>query len=150
MWKANNLFFDFGRGYFMERYPWAVQELLDLAGRGVVLSPMEEDWQSPDLRTWLEPLVRGPRAVDERLRILRVIRDLFLTDWGRRNAMFDNFNGTPLTTMRMLTMQRTEYQAGGPLTALAREACGLPLGEGQVTQAERVAAYARAQDVRTI
>lgn len=37
--------------------------------------------------------------------------------------MFEKFNGTPLYLM---TMQRTEYQAGGPLTELARQVLVLP------------------------
>jgi 4-hydroxyphenylacetate 3-monooxygenase len=39
--------------------------------------------------------------------------------------MFEKFNGTPLHIIRLLTMQRVEYQADGPLTELAREVVGL-------------------------
>ena len=44
--------------------------------------------------------------------------------------MFEKFNGTPLWVIKLLTMQRVEYQVDGPLTALAREAVGL----GDVSQ----------------
>ena len=39
--------------------------------------------------------------------------------------MFEKFNGTPLWVIKLLTMQRVEYQADGPLTQLARDAIGL-------------------------
>jgi hypothetical protein len=48
----------------------------------------------------------------------------------------------------MLTMMRTEFQPNGPMTAFAREVCGVPLVEGQGTVKEQVAAYVQAQDVR--
>jgi len=38
-----------------------------------------------------------------------VIRDLYLSDWGGRLFMFENFNGTPLQTIRSLTMLRAEF-----------------------------------------
>ena len=74
---------------------------------------------------------------------------MFLSDWGDRGRMFDQFNGTPLNTIRMLTMHRTEFQPNGPMTAFAREVCGIPLVEGQGTVKEQVAAYVKAQDVKT-
>jgi 4-hydroxyphenylacetate 3-monooxygenase/chlorophenol-4-monooxygenase component 2 len=61
--------------------------------------------------------------------------------------MFDQFNGTPLNTIRLLTMMRTEFHPNGPLTAYAREVCGIPLVEGQITVKQQVADYVRAQDV---
>ena len=44
--------------------------------------------------------------------------------------MFEKFNGTPLWVIKLLTMQRVEYQVDGPLTQLARDAVGL----GDVSQ----------------
>ena len=83
----------------------------------------------------------------DRLKLFRVIRDILLTDWGGRARMFDQFNGTPLNTIRILTMMRTEFHPNGPLTAYAREVCGIPLVEGQITVKQQVADYVRAQDV---
>ena len=54
-----------------------------------------------------------------------MIHERFLSEWGARHAMFEKFNGTPLHLIRLLTMQRVEYQADGPLAELAREICGL-------------------------
>jgi len=85
----------------------------------------------------------------ERLKVFRVIRDMFLTDWGGRGRMFDQFNGTPLNTIRMLTMMRTEFHPNGPLAAFAREVCDIPLVEGQTTVQQQIADYAKAQDVAT-
>jgi len=47
----------------------------------------------------------------DRLKIGRVIRDLYLSDWGGRLFMFENFNGTPLMAIRSLTMARAEFSA---------------------------------------
>ena len=58
-----------------------------------------------------------------------VIRDLFLSDWGDRISVFENFNGTPLLTIRMLTMHRAEMSPSGPLGDLARKVCGITLPE---------------------
>lgn len=149
IYRANNRFYDFGRAHYLEFAPKFIHELLDLVGRGSVMFPTAGDWDHPELHEWLKPLMAGATTEDERLRILRVIRDLYLSEWGRRNAMFDNFNGTPITAVRLLTMQRTEYQPDGPLTVLARQATGMPLAEGQVSQREQVAEYAQAIDART-
>ena len=70
----------------------------------------------------------GPgRPTEDRLRIGRVIRDLFLTDWGSRLFVFENFNGTPLQSIRMLTMQRAEFSGSGTYGKLARQVCGIEL-----------------------
>jgi hypothetical protein len=57
--------------------------------------------------------------------MFRMIHERFLTEWGARHAMFEKFNGTPLWVIKLLTMQRVEYQADGPLTQLARDVLGL-------------------------
>src|SRR4051812_20801732 len=41
----------------------------------------------------------------DRVKLGRVIRDLYLSDWGGRLWMFENFNGTPPQTIRILTMK---------------------------------------------
>lgn len=150
MYRPNNLFYDFGRAYFIEYAPKFIQELLDLVGRGTVMVPTDGDWNHPEIGKWLKPLMAGNTSEDERLRIIRVIRDLYLSEWGRRNSMFDNFNGTPITAVRLLTMNRTEYQPDGPLTVLARQVCDLPLREGQLSHREQVPEYARKIDARTL
>lgn len=124
LYKPNNLMFDFGRAYFNENSPVVVQELMDLAGRGPMMIPAEGDWQNPELHAWLGPMLRGPGGEGAKLKVYRIVRDLFVSEWGRRNAMFDQFNGTPITAVRFLTMQRAEFQADGPVAALARQVCG--------------------------
>ena len=59
------------------------------------------------------------------MKIARVIRDLYLTDWGSRLLMFENFNGTPLQTLLSLTMKRAEFTGAGPFAAFARQVCGI-------------------------
>ena len=84
--------------------------------------PTEQQWHDPEMRPWFEKLNKG--AVGEpydRIKIARVIRDLYLTDWGGRLYMFENFNGTPLQTLLSLTMKRAEFSGSGPLAAFARK-----------------------------
>ena len=104
-----------------------IEILIDFCGRGVVVYPTKADLDNPEHR-------RGscaPRcaATTPPPRTARgssgMIHERFLTEWGARHAMFEKFNGTPLHLIRLLTMQRVEYQADGPLTELAREICGL-------------------------
>ena len=82
----------------------------------------------------------------DRLKIGRVIRDLYLSDWGGRLFMFENFNGTPLMAIRSLTMQRAEFSGAGHYARLAREVCGIELKQESATEYSASANYARAQD----
>ncbi|MGE0220814.1 4-hydroxyphenylacetate 3-hydroxylase family protein [Mycolicibacterium sp.] len=150
LYKPNVLLFDFGRIHYLEHISRMVNELIDLSGRSSLIFPSEGQWQNPALRKWLEPLQTGPigRPYD-RIKISRVIRDLFLSDWGDRISVFENFNGTPLLTIRMLTMHRAEMSPSGPLGELARKVCGITLPEpdGETEYTEQ-AEYARRQDAR--
>ena len=58
---------------------------------------------------------RRPARPIDRVKIARVVRDLYLTDWGSRLFLFENFNGTPLQTLLSLTMKRAEFTGSGPL-----------------------------------
>jgi aromatic ring hydroxylase len=151
LYKPNVLLFDFGRAHYLENAPRMVHELLDLAGRSSLIFPTEGQWNQPQLRKWLEPLQTGPVGrPHDRIKISRVIRDMFLTDWGDRISTFENFNGTPLLAVRMLTMHRAEMSPSGPLTELARKICGIASEEpdGETTEYAEQAAYARRQDAR--
>src|SRR6266704_5979529 len=86
------------------------------------------DLQDSKLKPWFERMNNGPVGKPhDRVQIGRVIRDLFLTDWGNRLFVFENFNGTPLQAIRMLTMQRAEFSGSGPYAKLARRVCGIEL-----------------------
>ncbi len=152
LYKPNILLFDFGRAHYLENVAGMVNELVDLAGRASLIFPSEGQWQDPGLRKWLEPLQTGPvgRPYD-RIKISRVIRDFFLSDWGDRITVFENFNGTPLLAVRMLTMKRAEMSPSGPLGDLARKVCGITSPEQQdegLTAYSEQATYARRQDAR--
>jgi 4-hydroxyphenylacetate 3-monooxygenase/chlorophenol-4-monooxygenase component 2 len=98
------------------------------------------------MHPWLEKLNKGATGEPyDRLKIARVIRDLYLTDWGSRLFMFENFNGTPLRTLLALTMKRAEFTGAGPLAAFARQVCGID-SKDAVTEYQVTADYARAQD----
>jgi 4-hydroxyphenylacetate 3-monooxygenase len=76
---------------------------------------------------------------------------MFLSDWGDRITVFENFNGTPLLAVRMLTMARAEMSPTGPMTDLARKICGIQpaIEDGLNTGYAEQADYARRQDART-
>ena len=152
LYKPSVLLFDFGRAHYIEHVPRMVNELIDLAGRSALIFPTEKQWNQPELRKWLEPLQTGPVGrPHDRLKISRVIRDMFLSDWGDRITVFENFNGTPLLAVRMLTMARAEMSPTGPMTELARKICGIESAvddENNTGYAEQ-AVYARRQDART-
>ena len=88
-----------------------------------------------------------------------MIHERFLSEWGARHAMFEKFNGTPLWVIKLLTMQRVEYQVDGPLTELARAVCGLDDVSGLAQRADEEKAdypsirvrpeYVAKQDVAT-
>jgi aromatic ring hydroxylase len=153
LYKPSVLLFDFGRAHYIEHVPRMVNELIDLAGRSALIFPTEKQWNQPELRKWLEPLQTGPVGrPHDRLKISRVIRDMFLSDWGDRITVFENFNGTPLLAVRMLTMRRAEMSPTGPATDLARKICGIEAvvkDEDKSTEYTEQAGYARRQDART-
>jgi aromatic ring hydroxylase len=161
LYKPNNIFVDFGRAHYLEHNGRMVESLIDLCGRGVVVYPTRADFDDPYLGPKLEEALRGPGiSARDRSAIFRLIHERFLTEWGARHEMFEKFNGTPLYLIRLLTMQRTEYQVDGPLTQLARDVLGLgSLDEvaSRAAEAEQRShyasvrhqpEYARAQDIR--
>jgi hypothetical protein len=108
-----------------------IELLIDFCGRGVVILPSRGDLDHPELGPELRKALRGHNiSAEDRTKIFRYIHERFLTDWGGRHAMFEKFNGTPLWVIKLLTMQRVEYQVDGPFTQLARDAVGL----GDVSQ----------------
>jgi 4-hydroxyphenylacetate 3-monooxygenase len=126
LFKANNVLVDFGRAYYLENVHHMINTLIDFCGRGVVVYPTKADLDHAELGGPLRAALRGHNiSAEDRTRIFRYIHEKFLTDWGARHAMFEKFNGTPLWLIKLLTMQRVEYQADGPLTQLARDVVGL-------------------------
>jgi len=148
MYKPNNILVDFGRAYYQENAKDLLHEIVDLSGRSAIIQPAAKDFER--FGDQLDGMLKGAWADGrERLKVFRVVRDMLMSDWGDRGRIFDQFNGTPLNTIRMLTMMRTEYQPNGPLTAFAREVCGIPLVEGQASVKEQIEGYVKAQDAAT-
>lgn len=125
LYKPNNVFVDFGRAHYLENITRMTEMLIDFCGRGVVLYPTEADFKDEYMGPKLEEVFRGPGISSyDRTKLFNLIHERYLSDWGSRNSMFEKFNGTPLFLIRILTMQRTEYQVDGPLTELARSVLG--------------------------
>ena len=139
--------FNWGRVYFLQNLGPMVDELIDLCGRSAIMFPTEKQWNNPAMRPWLEKLNKGATGeAYDRIKIARVIRDLYLTDWGGRLFMFENFNGTPLQTLLSLTMKRAEFTGSGPFAAFARKVCGLETARRRRSEYKTTADYAKAQD----
>ncbi|MGD9995560.1 MAG: 4-hydroxyphenylacetate 3-hydroxylase N-terminal domain-containing protein [Ilumatobacteraceae bacterium] len=159
MYKPNNIFVDFGRAYYLENIAHMTDILIDFCGRGVVVYPTAADFDDPYIGPKLHEVFRGAgiSAID-RTKIFKLVHERFLTEWGTRKDMFEKFNGTPLYLIKLLTMQRTEYQIDGPMTQLARDVLELGSLDEIATRAaesERTSnyapvryqpAYAQAQD----
>ena len=102
-----------------------MDELIDLCGRSAIMFPTQPSGRTPR-STWFEKLNKGATGeAYDRVKIARVIRDLYLTHWGARLFMFENFNGTPLQTLLSLTMKRAEFTGSGPFASFARQVCGM-------------------------
>ncbi|HEX6458515.1 MAG TPA: 4-hydroxyphenylacetate 3-hydroxylase N-terminal domain-containing protein [Thermoleophilaceae bacterium] len=160
LYKPNNIFVDFGRAYYLENVHKMIEILIDFCGRGVVVYPTKADLDNPELGGALRAALRGHNtSAEDRTKIFRMIHERFLSEWGARHAMFEKFNGTPLWVIKLLTMQRVEYQADGPLTELARQVCGLEDVSGLAERANEEKAdypsirvrpdYIKQQDVAT-
>lgn len=146
LYKPDIQMFNWGRAYFLEHYPRMVNELVDLAGRSAIMYPTEAQWNDPEIGPWLRKLNQAATGEPiDRVKIARVIRDLHLTDWGSRLFMFENFNGTPIHTLLMLTMMRAEFSGAGPIAEFARSVCGLGAAQGEAAY-DATADYAKAQD----
>ncbi|ANS32598.1 FADH(2)-dependent monooxygenase TftD (plasmid) [Rhodococcus opacus] len=161
LYKPNNIYVDLGRAHYLEGIHNAVNQLIEFCGRGVVMSPTLADFDHPFLGPRLEEALRGTSiSARDRVAIFRQISERYLTQWGARHEMFEKFNGTPLYLVRLLTMQRTEYQVDGPLTDLARQVLGFGDTAALAARAAEVEKnsnwasvlyqpeYAREQDVR--
>ena len=126
LYKPDIQLFNWGRVFFLENFGRMIHELIDLCGRSALMFPTEGQWQDAGMRPWFERLNRGASGeAYDRIRLARVIRDLYLTDWGGRLFMFENFNGTPLQTLLALTMKRAEFSGSGPLAEFARKVAGI-------------------------
>ncbi|MBN9113333.1 MAG: 2,4,6-trichlorophenol monooxygenase [Pseudonocardia sp.] len=161
LYKPNNIYVDLGRAHYLENIHDIVNTLIDFCGRGVVMAPTKADFDHPYIGPKLEEALRGSGiSARDRVSIFRQISERYLTQWGARHEMFEKFNGTPLYLVKLLTMQRTEYQIDGPLTDLAREVLGfgdteaLAARAAEAEQRSHYASvryqpeYAREQDVR--
>ncbi len=147
LYKPNIQLFNWGRVYFLQHFASMINELIDLCGRSALMFPTEKQWQHPAMRPWFERLNKGPAGEPyDRIKLARVIRDLYLTDWGGRLFMFENFNGTPLQTLLSLTMKRAEFTGAGPFAAFARNVAGIKVREDQASEYKTTAGYAKAQD----
>ncbi len=146
LFKPDIQLFNWGRVYFLQNYGAIVNELIDLCGRSAIMFPTERQWTEPSMRQWFEKLNKGATGeAYDRIKIARVIRDLYLTDWGSRLFMFENFNGTPLQTLLSLTMKRAEFSGNGRLAGFARKVCGIE-AKDIMTEYKATSDYAKAQD----
>jgi aromatic ring hydroxylase len=146
-YKPNPLIYNLGRAHFLQNMSGVVAELLDLAGRSPLMMPSEAQWSDSKVGAWFERLNNGPKGrPKDRIQIGRVIRDLFLTDWGGRAFMFENFNGMPLLGVFTSTMARDEMSGAGIYGKFASKVCGIEFAGTDATAYASTADYAKSQD----
>jgi aromatic ring hydroxylase len=146
-YKPNPVIYNFGRAHFLQNISAVVAELLDLAGRSPLMMPSEAQWADSECGQWFERMNDGPKGrPKDRIRIGRVIRDLFLTDWGGRIFMFENFNGMPLLGVFHSTMARDEMSGAGIYGKFASKVCGIEFAGSDTTVYASTADYAKSQD----
>ena len=147
-YKPNTLLYNLGRAHFLQNFMAMMYEVLDLAGRSPLMIASEQQWQDVKFGPWFEKMNTGAKGEPkERIQIGRVIRDLFLTDWGGRVFMFENFNGTPLYGILQLTMARAEMSGSGDYGRFASKVCGIEVAKEHQTTYMNVASYAKAMDM---
>jgi 4-hydroxyphenylacetate 3-monooxygenase/chlorophenol-4-monooxygenase component 2 len=146
-YKPSPLLYNLGRAHFLQNFMSMMYELLDLSGRSSLMIPAENQWNHPDFGKWFEQLNNGPKGkARDRIQIGRVIRDLLLTDWGGRNFMFENFNGTPLYGIIALTMARDEMTGAGAYGKFASKVAGIEFEGSDETEYVSTADYAKKLD----
>jgi 3,5,6-trichloropyridin-2-ol/2,4,6-trichlorophenol monooxygenase len=146
-YKPNPLIYNLGRAHFLQNQMGAIYELLDLAGRSPLMIPSEGQWHNSEHGEWFVKLNNGPKGKPkDRIQIGRAIRDLFLTDWGGRNFMFENFSGMPLHGILAATMARDEMSSAGSYGKFASKVCGIEFAGGEATTYSATADYAKALD----
>jgi len=146
-YKPNPLMCNMGRAHFLQSQMSLTYELLDLAGRSPLMIPSEAQWHDSEVGEWFVKLNNGPKGKPrDRVQIGRVIRDLFLTDWGGRGFMFENNNGMPLHGIFAATMARDEMSAAGSYGEFASQVCGIESAGTDASSYVATADYARALD----
>jgi 3,5,6-trichloropyridin-2-ol/2,4,6-trichlorophenol monooxygenase len=146
-YKPNPLIYNLGRAHFLQNQMAFIYELLDLSGRSPLMIPSEAQWAHAEHGEWFAKLNNGPKGKPkDRIQIGRTIRDLFLTDWGGRNFMFENFSGMPLHGILAATMARDEMSAAGTYGRFASKVCGIEFAGAEVTAYAATADYAKALD----
>src|SRR3546814_15526186 len=112
LFKPNNIYIDFGRAHYLENQHKMVNTLIDFCGRGAVIQPTKRELDDPYIGPKLAEALRGSEiSAHDRIQIFRQISERFLTQWGTRHEMFEKFNGTQMTLLNLLTVQRTEYRS---------------------------------------
>jgi aromatic ring hydroxylase len=72
---------------FATGYHQAAALVQECAGGLLVTAPGAEDWQSPEVRPVLEKYFRGVSGAEERLRMMNLISDLTVRDFGGYHAV---------------------------------------------------------------
>jgi aromatic ring hydroxylase len=80
----DSLIVNLAKLHFASNYHQAVAHLQDITGGLLVTGPAVEDWESPELRPYLERYLGGRRgtSAEDRLRTINLVSDLTASDYG--------------------------------------------------------------------
>ena len=87
IWYPDVLTTNMAKYTFATRYHEALELVQDCAGGLLVTGPGGEDWDNPEIRAVLEKYYRGKAPAEERLRVLHMISDLTVRDFGGYHAV---------------------------------------------------------------
>ncbi|KAA0234694.1 MAG: 4-hydroxybutyryl-CoA dehydratase/vinylacetyl-CoA-Delta-isomerase [Acidimicrobiales bacterium] len=107
---------------FATGYHEMLELVQDCAGGLLVTGPGGPDWHNPEIRTVLEKYYRAAGTGEERLRVMNLIADLTVRDFGGYHAVLAVHAEGSIEAEKMQILR--SYDARGPL-AYARHLAGL-------------------------
>jgi aromatic ring hydroxylase len=108
---------------FARDYGEAVKHVIDIGGGLLVTGPAGADWESPDVRPYLEKYFVGAVPADERLALLNLASDLLARSYAGYQAVLAVHAEGSLEAEKLMVWRSYDAQ---PARTLARRLAGLP------------------------
>jgi aromatic ring hydroxylase len=108
---------------FARDYGEAVKHVIDIGGGLLVTGPAGADWESPDVRPYLEKYFVGAVPAAERLALLNLASDLLARSYAGYQAVLAVHAEGSLEAEKLMVWRSYDAQ---PARTLARRLAGLP------------------------
>ena len=116
------------KSHFAHGYHRAVQHVQELAGGILVTGPGDEDWQSEELRPFLQKYLVGREGVsaEQRIRLLNFVRELTASDYsGYQEVLAIHAEGSLQAERLQIFRAFNENGSAGRVIKLAAKMAGL-------------------------